>query len=129
MFEHKIRTHQFLEWARVFDHYYGTPLKNVEAHLNKGQNVLLCIDVQGGELVKKRMKNALAIFVKTPSLKELETRLMARGTDTKEAVALRLKTARKELTEAKKYDHVIVNDDLKKAYARLEALLSQTLGL
>jgi guanylate kinase len=128
MFEHKIRSGQFLEWANVFGNYYGTPLKNVRDILRSGKNVLLCIDVQGGQEVKKKIPQALLIFVKTPSLKELQERLIRRGTDAKESVALRLKTAAKELTKAKHYQYVLVNDTLARAYGELEAVLKKELS-
>ncbi len=120
MFEHKIRAGHFLEWAKVFDNFYGTPLKEVRENLAAGKSVLLCIDVQGARAVKKKIPEAVLIFVSPPSLKELEKRLLKRGTDTKEAVALRLKIAREELAQAKKYDHLIVNDRLDRAARELE---------
>ena len=129
MFEHKIRAGQLLEWAKVFDNYYGTPLKNVRDKLRAGKTVLLCIDVQGARQVKKKAPDALLIFVKTSSLDELRRRLMSRGTDTGAAVALRLKTAAKELKEAKRYGHVIVNDDLGRARRELEDVLGSALGV
>ena len=128
MFAHKVRTGQFLEWMKVFDNYYGTPLKNVRAALAKGKHVLLCIDVQGARAVKKKIPDALTIFVKTPTLTELRRRLEGRGTDTPASVALRLKTARRELKEARSYDHVIVNDKVGTAFARLKALLAKALS-
>lgn len=127
MFEHKLRTGQFLESMKVFDNYYGTPLKNVRAALQKGKHVLLCIDVKGACAVKKKIPEALLIFVKTPTLQELRRRLQGRGTDTPASMALRLKTARAELKEAVKYDHVIVNDKIETAFAQLKALLAKAL--
>jgi guanylate kinase len=127
MFEHKIRTGQFLEWMKVFDNYYGTPVKNVREALKKGKHVLLCIDVKGAAVVRKKIPDALMIFVKTPTLQELRRRLEGRGTDTRESVALRLKTAREELKEAKKYDHIVVNDDLEKAFICLKDVLHKAL--
>ncbi len=124
MFEHKIRTGQFLEWMKVFDNYYGTPLKNVRAALRRGQHVLLCIDVKGAGAVRKEAPDALMIFVKTPTLEVLRRRLVARGTDNPQSVALRLKTAGAELKKAPGYDHVIVNDRLDAAYARLAAVVA-----
>ena len=128
MFEHRIRTGQFLEWMQVFDHYYGTPMKNVRAALKKNKHVLLCIDVKGALLVKKKCPEALMIFVKAPSLKELRRRLEARKTDLKESVMLRLKTAREELKKVDQYDHVLVNDRLDLALVRLTGILQQELG-
>jgi guanylate kinase len=129
MFEHKIRTGQLLEWAKVFDNYYGTPLKNVRDKIRSGKSVLLCIDVQGARQVKRKAPEALLIFVKTPSLADLRRRLLRRGTDFPKAVALRLKTAAKELKEAGRYDHIIVNDDLSRARHELEDLVGEALGI
>ena len=127
MFKHKIRTGQFLEWMKVFDNYYGTPMKNVRAALAKGKNVLLCIDVKGAAVVRKKVPDALTIFVKTPTLQELRRRLEGRGTDTRASVALRLKTAREELKDAVQYDHVVVNDKLERAFKELKVLLAKAL--
>lgn len=129
MFEHKIRSGQLLEWAKVFDNYYGTPLKSVRDKLLAGKIVLLCIDVQGARQVKKKIPDAFLIFVKTSSLDVLRRRLLGRGTDTRDAVALRLRTAAKELKEAKHYDHVIINDDLGRARKELEDVIGSELGV
>lgn len=121
----KIKKGYFLEWQRVFDNYYGTPKSTVEKLLIKGKNVLLCIDVKGAQVVSRRYPEAIKIFIKVPSMNELKKRLMARGTESKNDLKLRLETVRKEMREAKKYDHVIVNSDLADAYKRLEtAVLS-----
>jgi guanylate kinase len=128
MFEHKIRSRQLLEWARVFDNYYGTPFKNVRDNLRAGRSVLLCIDVQGARLVKKKIPDALSIFVKTPTLIELGRRLRHRSTDSKDALALRLKTAARELREAGRYDYVIVNGDLRSAARELEKIVVEELS-
>ncbi len=124
MFEHKIRTGQFLEWMKVFDNYYGTPLKNVRAMQKRGRHVLLCIDVKGAGVVKQEVPDALMVFVKTPTLEVLRRRLVARGTDSPQSIALRLKTAGAELKKAPAYDHVIVNGDLEAAYARLAEVVA-----
>jgi len=124
MFEYKVRSGHFLEWMKVFDNYYGTPLKNVRAALRRGQYVLLCIDVKGAGAVKKEFPDALMVFVRTPTLEVLRRRLVARGTDSSQSVALRLKTAGVELKQAAAYDHVIVNGDLEAAYARLAEVVA-----
>jgi guanylate kinase len=128
MFAYKIRAGQFLEWMKVHDNYYGTPLKNVRAALGRGKHVLLCIDVKGAGVVLKRMPDALTIFVRTPTLDELRRRLTLRRTDDEASVALRLKTALEEMKEERKYAHVIVNDKVKPAFARLAAILQKELG-
>lgn len=128
MFEYKIRAGHFLEWAKVFENYYGTPLKNVRDILRRGQSVLLCIDVQGGGQVEKKVPDAVMIFVKTPDLAELRRRLEKRSTEDRESVELRLRTARKELAQARQYDHVIVNDQLPKAFGELVGIVRGVLG-
>lgn len=110
----------FLESQKVFDYYYGTPRKNVEALLKAGKYVLLCIDVKGAKVVWRKQPDALKVFIKTPTLKVLKERLKKRGTENPKDLAVRLKTARKELQQAKHYDCVLVNDDLRNTCARLE---------
>lgn len=114
------KTGYFLESQKVFDYYYGTPRKNVEELLKAGKYVLLCIDVKGAKVVWRKQPDALRVFIKTPTLKVLKERLKKRGTETPKDLAVRLKTARQELTQAKHYDCVLVNDDLRSTCARLE---------
>ncbi len=115
----------FLESMKVFDNYYGTPKDNVEAALKKGKNVLLCIDVQGAAFIRRKCKNALMIFVKTPTLKDLETRLRKRATENSGSLELRLKIAEKELKLASGYEYVVVNDVLARAYRELVSILRE----
>ena len=129
MFEDRIEKGYFLEWEKVFDQYYGTPKKQALNLLKKGINVLLCIDVKGAKSVAHEFPQALKIFIKTPSLKVLESRLKARGSESKESLELRLKVARRELKEAKYYDHVVVNADLNKALGQLQQIVCQALGV
>jgi len=126
-FEERIKKGYFLEWEKVFDHYYGTPKKQVVQLLKKGINVLLCIDVKGARTVAKEFPQALKIFIKAPSLKILEDRLKARGSESKESLRLRLKVAREELKEAKHYDHVVINADLNKALEALQQIICRKL--
>jgi guanylate kinase len=127
VFEERIKKAYFLEWERVFDRYYGTPKKQALNLLKKGINVLLCIDVKGAKTVREEYPQALKIFIKAPSMKILEARLRARGSESKENLALRLKVARQELKEAKYYDHVVINNDLDKALAQLQQIVCQEL--
>ena len=120
MFKYKAKAGYLLEWAKVFTNYYGTPAKYVRDLLKKGKSVLLCIDVQGAKQVMNKCPEAISIFVKTPSLKELKKRLSKRGTEIAADLAVRLKTAKKELEQAKKYDIIIVNDSLNKACQEIE---------
>jgi guanylate kinase len=126
-FEDRIKKGYFLEWERVFDHYYGTPKKQALNLLKKGTNILLCIDVKGAKTVRQEFPEALKIFIKAPSMKVLETRLRARGSENSESLALRLKVARQELKEAKFYDRVIINADLNKALATLQQIVCKEL--
>jgi guanylate kinase len=123
MFAYKKRREHFLECEKVFGHEYGTPDKNVRDLLRAGKNVLLCIDVKGAAAVRRKFQKAVTVFIRTASLAVLTRRLKGRGSEQKDIMRLRLETARKELKEAKKYDYVIVNDDLRAAFSRLEAII------
>jgi len=94
IFKDRIKKGYFLEWEKVFDQYYGTPKRQVLKLLKKGIHVLLCIDVKGARNVVRAFPRALKIFIKAPSLKILEARLKARGSESRETLALRLKVAR-----------------------------------
>ena len=122
-FSDKIQRGYFLEWQKVFDHYYGTPRNYVEQLLKKGKNVLLCIDVKGAAVIRRASPEAAAIFIKAPALAILKKRLLARGSESKEDLRLRLKTARQELLEAKRYKYVIVNDNLERSLKELVSVV------
>lgn len=123
MFLYKKKAGHFLESQKVFDNYYGTTLMAVKDILRSGKHVLLCIDVKGANIVCKKIKDVVRIFVKTPTIKELEKRLKARGTEEAAVVKLRIDTARTELKEEKKYQYSVINDDFKKAYIELKQVL------
>ncbi len=123
VFRKMIEEDQLLEWADVFGNYYGTPRKFVEEKLEKGQNIILEIDVQGALQVKEKLPEAVLIFVKPPSMQELRRRIESRGTENKEVREKRLQEAARELEFAKKYDYVIINDDLKNALNDLKQIL------
>jgi len=127
MFEYKIRAGHFLEWARVFTHYYGTPVKPVREQLKTGKSVLLCIDVQGARQVLARAPESISIFVQAPSLAELKSRLCRRGTEDPEALAMRLETAQREMAQSMKYDYIVVNDDLSTAVCQVQTILTDAL--
>jgi guanylate kinase len=128
MFEYKIRAGHFLEWAKVFTNYYGTPASYARELLKKGKSVLLCIDVQGARQVMKKCPDAVSIFIKAPSLNELKKRLVKRGTEAPADLAVRLTTVQKELKEAKWYDKIIVNDDLENGCQEAERYLLQRIN-
>lgn len=125
MFLYKVRAGHFLEWARVFDHYYGTPLKHVRDLLKSGKSVLLCIDVQGARQVMKRCPEAVSIFIKPPSMEELKRRLVKRGTEEEKTLVMRLNMADKEMKEAKRYSRIVTNSVLSAACREVEQFILQ----
>jgi guanylate kinase len=116
-FREMIRKDDLLEWQEVYkDHYYGTPGSEPERIWALGKHVLFDVDVMGGINLKKIFgKNAISIFIMPPSVWELEIRLVNRGTDTPEKIKMRVEKAAEEIKTAGEFDHIIVNDDLKKA--------------
>lgn len=112
----------FLEWAVVYGgHRYGTPRKNVEAILDSGRHCLLVIDVQGAATLRAKGVDALFVFLKAPSLEELERRLRGRGEDDEAAIEARLEAAKAELAAQDDFDLILVNDKIDEA-ARLLAV-------
>lgn len=115
----------FLEYMRVFDlHYYGTPKSFVEQELAEGRSVILEIDVNGAMRVKAAYPDAVLIFIAPPSMSELKSRLIHRGTESSETIERRFETAYQELEFMKRYDYVVVNDILDLAIARAEQIIS-----
>ncbi|WP_410521606.1 guanylate kinase [Candidatus Tisiphia endosymbiont of Nedyus quadrimaculatus] len=101
----------FLEYANIYNNYYGTPKKVVEDLLNQGLDVLFDIDWQGTKLIKKTLPNVITIFILPPSPSILQQRIKDRGQDSKESIKLRMKLATQEVYYAKQYDYVVINDD------------------
>ena len=124
-FEEKIKNNEFFEYALVHGNYYGTLEKVVEDSLNKGHNIILEIDVQGGIQAKKRKQDAVLIFCRTENEEVLEKRLRNRKTDSEEIIELRLKNAKKELSYEKEYDYVIVNKKLDDAIKQLIDIIKE----
>jgi len=115
----------FLEWAKVFDNYYGTPGPFVDKKLSIGKSVMLVIDVQGAFKVKKKRPDAVLIFILPPSMEELKQRLCKRKSDGPKQIKLRLNVARKEIARAKKYDYIVVNDDIRRAVREMKKIIKQ----
>ncbi|MHB8511356.1 MAG: guanylate kinase [Actinomycetota bacterium] len=114
----------FLETATVFGmNKYGTPKGPVEHALAEGNNALLEIDVQGAEAVKRKLPEAILIFIEPPSWEILEQRLRGRGTESEDVLERRLQTARRELQAASKFDFSVVNDDLEAAISGVDRIL------
>jgi len=116
---------EFLEYARVFGkHAYGTPRKWLEESRRRGLDLVLEIDVQGAEQVKRKLPESVAIFILPPSRGELEKRLRKRGQDTEEEIARRLSKAREEISASEKfYDFCVVNDDVERAGKEAQAIV------
>ena len=124
VFLENIEAGNFLEYATVFDNLYGTPKDMVINRLEKGRNVLLDIDVQGGLQVKRAMPEAVLIFILPPSLAELRRRLEGRGTETAEKVEHRLSQALNEIKLIGEYDYYIVNDNIDEAAALAKSIMA-----
>lgn len=123
-FERMVAAGEFLEHAQVFDNYYGTSRKAVEAEMTARRDVLLEIDWQGAAQVRKLMPEAISVFILPPSRAELERRLRSRGTDSDEVIARRLKDAVGDMSHWCDFDYVVVNDDFEKAQGELSAIVT-----
>jgi guanylate kinase len=119
-----IEQKEFLEWAKVYDHYYGTSRQRVEAALNRGEDIILKIDVQGATFVRKRMPEGLFIFITPPSTQELLNRLTGRNTESPKALEIRQKEALIELGLAKDYEHVVCNRDVDETAREILAMIA-----
>ncbi len=124
-FARRVDADEFVEWAEVHGHRYGTLVSEVTSNLDAGRSLILEIDVQGAFQVKKRFPDAILIFIMPPSLEVLAERLSARGTETEESLSLRLANAKAEIELAPRYDDVVVNDDLDDATAELLQVIQQ----
>lgn len=124
-FREKIRQGAFLEWEEVYPgSYYGTLHSEVQRIWDEGKHVVFDVDVAGGLTIKKRFpERTLAIFIKPPSVEELRKRLVNRNTETPESLEKRLGKARQELSFAKDFDHVVVNDKLEDAVSEAISLV------
>ncbi len=123
-FEEMIRSSKLLEWAKVFDNYYGTPRDFVEEKLAAGEDVLLEIDIQGAMQVKQRFPDGVFIFLIPPSATELQARILGRGTETEASYRARFGAARQELAMMREYDYVVVNDVVERACDRIAAIVA-----
>lgn len=122
-FREMARQQAFVEWARVHDHFYGTPKKFLEKSIKAGKDVILDIDVQGAMSIRKCFPQAVLVFIMTPTLAELERRLRSRNKDSDAVIRTRLRNARTELTYLPRYDYLIINDDLDAAVVQLESVI------
>lgn len=122
-FEKKIEEGYFLEYTNYAGNYYGTPKEFIGDKLKAGIDVILEIEIEGANNIKKLIPEALFIFIMPPSIKEMAKRLRNRGTDSKEKILERFHTAYKEINEVTKYNYVVVNDVLEDAINKVEAII------
>ena len=123
-FEEMIEKDELLEWAKVYDNYYGTPLKKVEEKLAAGEDILLEIDTQGAMKVREKFPEGVYIFILPPSLAELERRIRGRDTETEEVLQKRLAAAIDEIEAGKCYKYVVTNDEVDGAVDAVCAILA-----
>ena len=122
-FQAMIARHEFLEWAEVHGNFYGTSQKWIADQLAAGHDVLLEIDWQGAQQVRKLFPQAIGIFILPPSMEELTRRLTGRGTDSADVIARRLAAAQAEMRHVGEFDYVIINDQLDQALDDLRAVV------
>jgi guanylate kinase len=123
-FERMAADGEFLEYASVFDNYYGTSRAQVEQLLAAGENVLLEIDWQGAQQIRRSMPECRSIFILPPSRAALEQRLRGRGTDSDEVIARRLRDSIADMSHWDEFDDVVVNDDFEQASGELAAIVA-----
>ena len=122
-FKEKIENGEFLEHAKVYDNYYGTPKNKVLEKLQAGRTVILEIDIQGALQVKKSHPQGVFIFVVPPSIDELQKRIITRATDTIEIIGKRMQCVKDELNYVTEYDYVVVNDSLEEAVNKIKHII------
>ena len=115
---------KFLEYAKYCGNYYGTPFSEVDGLLDNGKDVILEIEIDGGCQVKKKCPEAVSIFIIPPSMKVLRERILNRGIDNINNLEDRLKTAKKELNFANKYDYIVVNDNLEECVLNILSIIN-----
>ncbi len=127
-FEDCINKDKFLEYAQFAGNYYGTKQKYIHQRFDEGMNIILEIETQGALQVKKKMPEAVLIFIAPPSFEELEHRLRGRNTEDEETIQKRLDFVKIELERSKQYDYVVVNDDLERAISEIESITKKELA-
>ncbi len=123
-FRSMVEREEFLEWAEVHGHLYGTPRKFIDKAMKEGKSVLLDIDVQGAMKVMETFKEGVFIFIAPPSVKALEKRLRKRKTETEEKIRRRLEDAKWELGFIEKFQYLIINEELDRAIYELDSIIT-----
>ncbi|CAM3364628.1 guanylate kinase [Nosocomiicoccus ampullae] len=122
-FEELIEQDKFIEYAKYVGNYYGTPVDFVHETMEKGHDVFLEIEVEGAKQVRDKFPEALFIFLAPPSIDHLESRLVGRGTDSKEIIEHRISEAKKELNLMNLYDFVVINDSIEEAKRKIRCIV------
>lgn len=125
-FQEMIKNGGLLEWAEVYGNFYGVPRQAVREALNRGQDVMVKVDVQGAATIKKILPQAVFIFLMTPTMEELQARLKQRHTESPSDLALRLKTAEEELRQLPWFDYIVINreDEIDRAVSDIESIIT-----
>jgi len=123
-FQEMIEAREFIEWAVVYDQLYGTSIASINRELSSGKDVLMDLDIQGAEDIKRRFPESLSIFILPPSMEILNERLKGRSTDEKIDIDLRMRKAVEEIQRCGDYDFLIINDDLNEAVGEIEAIIT-----
>jgi guanylate kinase len=121
-FREMIARNEFVEWAHVYGHLYGTPWKSLNEKIDQGIDVLLEIDVQGAMQVKKRFEDSVSIFILPPSMTVLRSRLQTRASDTPEEIQRRLHKVKEEVWSYREYAYIVRNEDLVRSLRDLESI-------
>jgi guanylate kinase len=122
-FEEMLARDEFLEWARVYDNYYGTPRAPMAEALAAGKDVILEIDVQGAMKVKEKAPEGVYVFIVPPSMEVLRARIIGRATDSMEVINKRMDKALGELSKLYEYNYVVINDVLAEAVNKVECII------
>lgn len=122
-FIQKIDRGEFLEHAKVYENYYGTPSEFVMEKINSGEDVLLEIDIQGALQVKEKYSEGVFVFILPPSMEELKNRIVGRGSETEESLKIRYSSAIDEISFIKDYDYYVINDKIDSATKKLMSII------
>lgn len=122
-FKKKVGQGEFLEWAKVHNNYYGTAMETLDSHINNGEDLLLDLDVQGVQSLKKMNFRGVFIFLLPPSLDELYNRLNKRGTESPEVIQQRIDVGKQEMALYQLYDYVVINSNLDETVTNLIAII------
>lgn len=122
-FKKRLEEDLFLEYAKVYDNFYGTPKENVMEQLKQGKDVLLEIDTEGALKVKEKFPEGVFIFILPPKIEDLKSRIVGRGTETEEDMEKRLNSAKEEIEKVHEYNYGVINDSVDRATSDVQSIL------